>query len=332
MMERGGVLVVRKPIGSTSFDCVAKVRRFTRVRRVGHCGTLDPFAEGVLPICIGRATGLVRYMEGYDKTYRVTVRFGSETDSQDRTGRRTGGREPSRPEIADWRKDGDQKLRTLVEGLTGNRMQTPPMYSALKVDGRPLYEYARKGVELERKPRAIRIFSSRLLDVSDTDGILRLVAEIRCSKGTYIRSLCEDLGRETGFGAHAEELVRTTCGPFRIESSIGLDELAEICAASGTNPMDALRASGRLLPLESAVVDLPSVVADEGSARRVVTGQDVPSETFVPSGDLPDLLAVGVAGLGLLAVCRRFDEEEGRKVYRAERVFADATGTERTDG
>jgi tRNA pseudouridine55 synthase len=321
---RGGILVVRKPIGSTSFACVARVRRAVGVQRVGHCGTLDPFAEGVLPIVLGRATGLVRYMEGYDKEYRVTVRFGIETDTQDRTGTRTGGREPSPAELAEWRADGDSRLRTLVAGLVGERMQTPPMYSAVKVGGRPLYDLARQGIEIERTARRIRIHSAVIESVSGEDGVLRAVLLLRCTKGTYIRTLCVDLGRESGFGAHAEELSRTECGPFRIETAHTLEEIEEICHVRGEEAMTNLASADWLLPLEAAIADLPVLTLDDVSALRIVNGREVPAVIIDSDGKIPETVAVLREGLGLMAVCRLDDSDAETPVYRAERVFTDA--------
>ena len=327
MTERGGILVLDKPAGATSFACVARVRRAAGVRRAGHCGTLDPFATGVLPIVLGRATGLVRYMEGYDKAYRVTVRFGAETDTQDSTGVPTGGRAPTAEEAAALRADGDRRLRGLVEGLAGERMQTPPLYSAVKVDGRRLYEYARKGLDVERRARRIRVHEARLVDASSEVGVLRAVADLRCSKGTYVRTLAEDLGRETGFGAHAEALVRTACGPFRLEEAHGLDAVEAACREGGDRPLAALAALGWLLPLEAAVAHLPAAHADEAVARRIANGLSVTAEALgLSDGEAPETVAVLQEGIGLLAVCRR-DESAGPAVadlplsYRAERVF-----------
>ena len=321
---RGGILVVRKPIGSTSFACVARVRRAVGVQRVGHCGTLDPFAEGVLPVVLGRATGLVRYMEGYDKEYRVTVRFGIETDTQDRTGTRTGGREPSAEELAGWRADGGAGLRALVDGLVGERMQTPPMYSAVKVGGRPLYDLARQGIEVDRAARRIRVLSAVTESVSGEGGILRAVLLLRCTKGTYIRTLCEDLGRTSGLGAHAEELLRTECGPFRIEAAQTLEEIEGMCGGRGEEAMDALTASGCLLPLEVAVADLPVLPLDDESALRIVNGREVPANLRKADGSFPETVAVLRKGLGLMAVCRLDSSDAESPVYRAERVFTDA--------
>jgi len=318
---------VHKPVGSTSFGCVARVRRAVGVRRVGHCGTLDPFAEGVLPVCVGRATGLVRYMEGYDKEYRVTVRFGSETDTQDVTGKRTGGREPSEGELDDLRAEDFRSIRSLAASLEGDRLQTPPMYSAVKVDGRPLYESARKGVEVERKPRSIRVHAVRVDSVTAEGGVLRAVLTIRCSKGTYIRTLCEDLGRAAGFGAHAETLLRTRCGPYGLDDAHSLEAFDEACRGQGDRALDALDAAGWLAPLESAVRDRATSEADPGTARRIVDGLEVQPEALGlagTSGELPGTVAVMKAGLGLLAVCRLDATAPGRGVYRAERVFTDA--------
>jgi len=151
---------VDKPVGLTSFQVVGKIRKLLGVKKVGHCGTLDPFASGVLPVCVGKATRVVRYMDGYDKSYRCTVNFGAFTDTQDREGKVIGGREPSFDEFERMKANDFADLRKLFSELDGEKEQMPPMYSAIKMAGKPLYEYARQGITLDRQVRKIRIYNS----------------------------------------------------------------------------------------------------------------------------------------------------------------------------
>src|SRR5664280_2365060 len=141
-----GIINVNKPVGLTSFQVVGRIRKLLGVKKVGHCGTLDPFASGVLPVCVGKATRVVRYMDGYDKTYRCTAHFGASTDTQDREGKVTGGRMPQEDELERMKADDFAALRKLFSELDGDKDQMPPMYSAIKMAGRPLYEYARQGI------------------------------------------------------------------------------------------------------------------------------------------------------------------------------------------
>jgi tRNA pseudouridine55 synthase len=215
-------------------------------------------------------------------------------------------------------------MRALVDGLVGERMQTPPMYSAVKVGGRPLYDLARQGLEVDRVARRIRVLSAVTESVSDEGGVLRAVLLLRCTKGTYIRSLCVDLGHGSGMGAHAEELLRTECGPFRIEAAHTLEEIEEVGRVRGVEAMDALAEAGWLLALETAVAGMPVLPLDDAAALRIVNGREVPADLRGDDGIPPRNVAVLRAGLGLMAVCRLDETEAGMPVYRAERVFTDA--------
>lgn len=262
-----GLLLVDKPTGWTSFDVVAWLRGRIRVRRTGHTGTLDPFAEGLLVVCVGRAAAAVRFLDLHDKVYRVTVRFGTTTDSGDRTGRPVGGRMPDPEEARYWLADGAAPLRALAARLEGERWQVPPMHSAVKVNGEPLYKAAREGRSVERKPRPIRVDRAELLSASLRDGVLEADLRLACSKGTYIRGLCDTLGEWTGLGAHAAQLVRESCGPFRLEDALTPDE---ILARMEREDWRSL-----LLPLASAFRDYPVLSVDPVLARRLLDGHRV---------------------------------------------------------
>lgn len=208
-----GFLNIYKPKGKTSHDVVAILRRITKVKQIGHTGTLDPFAEGVLPICIGKATRLIEYLKD-DKAYVATVQFGSATDSYDLEGETTKTSDliPSLDEI-------EAKL----DDFRGEIEQTPPIYSAIKVNGKKLYEYARAGEQVEVKTRKVCISELKLLEYNQETRTLELY--IACSKGTYIRSIANDLGEKLGCFGHLIKLVRVQAGDFVVEDAIKLEDL-----------------------------------------------------------------------------------------------------------
>lgn len=208
-----GFLNINKPKGMTSHDVVANVRRLTGIRQIGHTGTLDPFAEGVLPICIGKATRLIEYLED-NKSYLATVQFGSNTDTYDIDGTvtQTFDKKVNRAQIEE-----------ALEDFRGEIEQLPPIYSAIKVNGKKLYEYARKGEEVEIQPRHVTIEKLELKTFDETLQIAQL--EVQCSKGTYIRSLAFDLGKKLDCGAHLSALIRTQAGRFTLDNSITLQKL-----------------------------------------------------------------------------------------------------------
>lgn len=207
-----GILVIRKEKGYTSHDVVAIIRRLLHTKKVGHAGTLDPDAEGVLPVCVGRATRAADMLPGEGKAYTASVRLGVITDTQDTTGTilETRTVDISEPQI-----------RTAAAAFEGKISQIPPLYSAIKVGGKKLYEYARAGEKVERPVRTVRIDSIAVRDVTKTGFSMHVC----CSKGTYIRTLCHDIGMKLGCGAAMESLVRTKSGGFSIEQAVTLSEL-----------------------------------------------------------------------------------------------------------
>ncbi len=211
-----GVLVIDKHQGVTSFDIVRQVRRLCRVRRVGHAGTLDPLATGVLPVAVGWATRLVEYMMAGDKSYQATMKMGAFTDTQDSEGQILEERE--------WQHVDRAALDAVIPGFVGDIEQLPPMYSALKKDGKPLYQLARQGIEVERQPRPVRIDSFVIDDFAPPF----VTFTVRCSKGTYVRTLCHDLGVRLNCGAHMIALRRLSCGHFDTTVSHTLEELQKM--------------------------------------------------------------------------------------------------------
>ena len=247
-----GFFNVYKPGGMTSHDVVAAVRRAARMQRVGHAGTLDPAAEGVLLVCVGPATRIVDRLMAARKRYRATIELGATTTTDDATG-----------EVLE-RRDASGVSREAVEaaiaGMVGRVLQVPPMYSALKRGGTPLYRLARKGIEIEREPREIEIYSLTLVDCV----LPRFTVDVECGKGTYVRTIAHDLGERVGCGAHLAHLVRTASGRFTADGAV---LLADLLAALGEGQWADL-----LYPADEALLDLPAVAVGEENERRVETG------------------------------------------------------------
>lgn len=286
-----GLLVIDKPAGITSHDVVNRVRRILGTKRVGHTGTLDPFATGVMVVLVGRATRLAQFVDKDGKEYEATIRFGFETDTGDGTGRRksecgTGNEEiAEKLDAVDWNE--------ILQRFRGSLEQIPPMYSAKKVDGKKLYESARKGLEVERKPQQITIreleISSRSLDSDAERGMQDIGLRVVCSAGTYIRVLAEDIGRAIGVGAHLAELRRTRSGRFDLTQAMTLDALASIGRPSA------------LLPMEMAVEHFSEFVLREdrvaktrdGMSTRIVDSAFADGQTLRMTTPEGELIAIG---------------------------------------
>jgi tRNA pseudouridine55 synthase len=246
-----GLLLVDKPCGITSFDVVRRVRRLCGTRQVGHCGTLDPAATGVLPVAIGSVTRLVEYLMAGEKEYLATLRFGVVTDTQDGDGLVLA----TNPLDTLDRSSLDAATMSFVGAIS----QVPPMHSALKRDGVPLYRLARQGIEVERQPRPVYIKAIEILEYAPPLASIRVV----CGKGTYIRTLCHDLGRQLGCGAHMASLRRTRCGDFRAEACHTLEQLERIVEAGGTLPLIAPAA---------ALPGWPALHVSEAAKSRLANG------------------------------------------------------------
>ena len=212
-----GIIVINKPLGKTSHDMVYFIRRLTGIKKVGHTGTLDPSATGVLPVCIGNATKVCDLLTNADKTYRVSFVLGMTTDTLDADGEIL----TEQPVLADR----DEIIKA-INSFVGDIVQIPPMYSAFKVNGKKLYELARQGVEVERKERHVTINNIDITDIDMENFIVTM--DVDCTKGTYIRTLCEDIGMKLGCGAYVNTLERRKSGIFKIEDSYTLDELLKI--------------------------------------------------------------------------------------------------------
>lgn len=285
-----GIIIIDKPSGWTSHDVVSKLRGLLRERRIGHGGTLDPMATGVLPVFVGRATRAVEFCESAEKEYLAGMRFGLTTDTQDITGRvlTESGSSVTAGE-----------LEAVLPRFTGELEQLPPMYSAVKVGGKKLYELARRGMEAERKPRAVTIRTLELTGWDGKDALLRVV----CSKGTYVRTLIHDIGEDLGCGAAMSSLRRTRAGSFTLSDARTLEEVE---AASQSGTADLL-----LRPVDSLFAALPRLTVTEEGEKRIrngvafpYPGKDGTYRIYGPGG----FLMLGRLASGVLSTIKSFFE------------------------
>ena len=247
-----GIINIYKEKGFTSHDVVAIVRRTIHMKKVGHTGTLDPDAEGVLPVCVGKATKLSDVIMDGRKSYRAMLRLGLTTTTEDASG------EVLETKEVDFNED---RIREVVASFIGKLEQVPPMYSAVKVNGKKLYELAREGKEIERKSRTIEVYDIRIRQFLPPD---RVEIDVDCSKGTYIRTLCSDIGKALGCGGHMAELLRTGTGAFSLENAIKLDELKALAEQEKVETV--------LLTMEEALKDFPVVKVSEKSQKFLYNG------------------------------------------------------------
>ena len=248
-----GVLLLDKPTGLTSNGALQRAKRLFEAEKAGHTGTLDPFASGLLPICLGEATKFSQFLLDADKAYRAEIRLGVRTTTADPEGEVI----ETRPVAVTL-----EQVQAVLPRFLGEIMQVPPMHSALKRDGKPLYEYARKGIELERAPRAVRVDE---IVVESLAGDV-LTAVVRCGKGLYVRTLAEDIGAALGCGAYLQALRRLVVGPFRLEEAVGLPEL---------EAMDLAGRDACLKPADILVAGLARMELDVDSAWQICHGQPI---------------------------------------------------------
>ena len=262
-----GILVIRKEKGYTSHDVVAKLRGILHMKKIGHTGTLDPAAEGVLPVALGRGTRLVELLTEKEKTYEAVLRLGVSTDTQDMTGTILSEKPVTVTE---------EEVRETVASFVGEQMQVPPMYSALKVGGKKLYELAREGKTIERKPRPVVFYEIRILDMDPP--LVRI--SVTCSKGTYIRTLCNDIGEKLGCGGAMEELLRTQSGNFTLEESMTLSQVEE-AVANGT-------IGEKIVSIEDVLSMYPALICTPEGDKLLGNGNPVPEE-LVQGGSREDV-------------------------------------------
>ncbi len=251
-MNLSGVLIVDKPIGVTSHDVILKLRRILGIKKIGHAGTLDPNASGLLLACVGRATKIVQFLSQYDKEYLAVIKLGVTTETYDGQGKVTG----TNPDV--W--PTPDQIREVILSFKGKMQQTPPAFSAVKHKGRKLYQYARAGEKVKIKPREVDFKEMELLNIEPPYVKFR----VRCSKGTYVRSLASDIGRKLGCGAYLCELRRTEVGPFKLGQSLSLEEVEAVQQRG--------EVSGIMVSVERTLSHLPSVAVRPGFSERVKHG------------------------------------------------------------
>ncbi len=278
-----GILVLDKPTGMSSNAALQTARRLFDAQKAGHTGALDPLASGVLPICFGEATKFSQYLLDADKAYHSVFRLGVCTASGDAEGEELSRVDASHIDLA--------AVEAAVPAFRGEITQIPSMFSALKHQGQPLYKLARQGIEVERKSRRVTIHSLQLGDFVAAEHP-SLAVDVHCSKGTYIRSIAEDLGGTLGVGGHVETLRRTQAGPFHLGQAVTLDELRERLENEGLGALDAL-----LLPVETPVMHLPEITISADLGHYFLHGQSV-MKSALPEG----LLRVYVEGLGFVGL------------------------------
>lgn len=278
---RNGIIIVRKERGFTSFDVVAKLRGILKTKKIGHTGTLDPDAEGVLPVCIGKATRVCELLTDKDKEYEAVLLLGRTTDTQDITGTIL-----SETTVQVSEADAQRAVLSFV----GSYDQMPPMYSALKVNGKKLCDLARAGVEVERKPRAVTIHDITLLEIS----LPRIRMRVHCSKGTYIRTLCHDIGERLGCGGCMESLLRTRAAGFRLDQSHTLAELQKM--------RDEGRIDEAILPVDSVFWKLPALTANSSCEKLLYNGNKLPAAALRRDG------GIGTSASGVQGQARVYDE------------------------
>ena len=294
-----GILNIDKPYGATSMDVVRVIRRACAVKRVGHGGTLDPIATGVVPVAVGQATRTLEYLLGGSKEYTARIELGVSTDTHDAMGSVTSERDASGVDRV--------RVESALEEFRGEIAQVPPMHSALKRGGKRLYELARRGVEVEREARPVVVHEIALDGWEPPVAIVSLT----CGSGFYVRSLARDLGDALGCGGHMQTLVRRRCGPFRLEDSVSPDEARDA--------FEAGRGDALLHPPDAALASMRAIVVDARGARMLRNGRALPRSSGLASGTPGERARAYGADGGFLAIAR-FDGDAG--VWRPDKVFA----------
>ncbi|OZM58615.1 tRNA pseudouridine(55) synthase TruB [Lottiidibacillus patelloidae] len=301
MEQYNGVLPLHKPRGMTSHDCVAIIRRMLKTRKVGHTGTLDPEVNGVLPICIGKATKIVQYVTDFPKEYEAEISLGKSTTTEDQTGETV-------EEVAVTNSFTKEEINAVLQKFTGEITQIPPMYSAVKVNGRKLYEYARAGETVERPERTIKIHNIELLDNTEifSGNPLTFSIRVACSKGTYIRTLATDIGKALGYPAHMSSLVRTASGPFTLEDTFTFEQLEELLKEDN---------HGFLVSVEEALKHFPKWVVNDKLALKISNGA-----VLEITEDLPEKFVVYDESGRCLAIYQKHPTKTG--LIKPEKVFS----------
>lgn len=267
------VIILNKPKGITSQQAVTKIRRILQVKKAGHAGSLDPMATGILLICTNEATKITSFLMELEKEYVFKARFGVTTDTYDAEGKVLN--------VVNNFDIDRVRLEIVLKNFKGEIIQTPPMYSAVKVEGKPLYEFARKGIEIDRKPKKVMIHAINIESFEPPFATFRIL----CSKGTYVRSICHEIGERLGIGAHVVELSRTRIGEFRLEESLQLEELKSLISSNLNSSVFSLKTEKGILSIDQALYFLPAIKLQESLVQRFINGNPVKILSgIVPAG------------------------------------------------
>ncbi len=290
-MTVSGILNLCKPLGCTSFDMVKRIRRLSGEKKVGHGGTLDPLASGVLPICLGRATRVSEFLADSSKSYRAVMKFGEATDTYDAEGTVTEENDASHLTL--------EKVEESLGPFRGIILQEPPMYSALKHEGKRLYELAREGITIERPKRETAVHKLQILTWEPPYATIY----VDCGRGTYVRSLAHDIGQALGVGAHLTELVRLRSGPFDISESVTPEEFEEAVEASNWRDI--------MFPMDFALSNMPAVILDKRAERATTNGQPIPVSylDYDKISTAAAQLSSAYREPGELILCRAYSQE-----------------------
>ncbi len=297
MDQLNGILILNKPAGYTSHDCIIKVRKILKMKKVGHTGTLDPDVTGVLPICLGKATRVAEYITDAGKEYIGEVTIGWSTTTEDSSGDIVNQKKIDRPIKR-------TEIISILNSLTGTIVQTPPIYSAVKVNGKRLYEYALKGQEVEIPSRKVTIYEIELLDdreIFEGDSIT-FSFRVSCGKGTYIRTLSCMIGDQLGYPAHMSKLIRSRSAAFTLKDAITLEQLAEHAEEGTVNEV--------LKPIEEGVPNLPSLEVSREASEKVQNGA-VLSADYLSAGNIESPFAVFNDKQELIAIYQHHPEKKG---------------------
>lgn len=302
--ELEGVLAVSKPAGWTSHDVVAKVRRLVKMKRIGHAGTLDPQVTGVLPLCLGRATRVVEYMQDLPKEYHAVLRLGIATDTEDTTG--TVVESVSGAFVT------EEEAKKALDAFRGEISQVPPMYSAVKVDGKRLYELAREGKTIERKSRTVTVYEIEMTGYEKHEDYTDIAFRVLCSKGTYIRTLCVDIGKKLGLPSVMVRLERTLSAGISSSKCLTLEEIEQ--------EMEQGTLGARLIPADEAVAHLPVHTVSDEKKAAALQGQRLSERAVTPPVNHSDNLRLYDGEGRFLGIFRR-QEETG--AIAPVKVFSD---------
>ncbi|WP_054956119.1 tRNA pseudouridine(55) synthase TruB [Paenibacillus dakarensis] len=304
MTELEGVLAVLKPAGWTSHDVVAKVRRLVKMKRIGHAGTLDPEVTGVLPLCLGRATRVVEYMQDLPKEYKAVLRLGLSTDTEDLTGNVIEAVD----EVKVTRAEAEETLRS----FTGEISQVPPMYSAVKVDGKRLYELAREGKTVERKSRKVNVHEIEMTGFEEQGTYTDITFRVLCSKGTYIRTLCVDIGKKLGLPSTMAKLERTLSAGISSSKCLTLEEIEQFMADGSLH--------SRLIPVDEAISHLHAHTVTDEKRSAALQGQRLSAQVVSPPVKTSDCIRLYDSADKFLGIFRK-QEESG--AIAPVKVFSD---------